>query len=86
MIKQIGNIGQWLGVLLFILAIIFLCRQAEDITETLIVFASFVFTVATKVKYYEKKRKRKKLITINELIKIDELKRSKCMFRPLINK
>lgn len=50
--KIFGHIGQWIGLVLFIIALIVQLRQHSELQEICVVAASLSFTVATKVRYY----------------------------------
>lgn len=61
--RTIGEIGQWLGVFLFIIACIIMLIEATFVVEIVICIGSLLFTLSTKAKYYGRllkvKRRRK---------------------------
>lgn len=66
--KTLGCIGQWLGVVLFALAFVALIVSGEEnLFATIVVGASFLFTLATKVRYYKGREKVKKVFRLDDL-------------------
>jgi uncharacterized membrane protein (UPF0136 family) len=66
--KGLANAGQWLGLLVFVAAIVVLVIQTQGVGgEVLVASGSFLFTVATKVKYYKDRRPIRRLVLLNEL-------------------
>lgn len=66
--KGFGNAGQWLGLVMVVVAIVFLTVREKGVdAEVIVASGSFMFAVATKVKYYRDKGKRRQFVRMSEL-------------------
>jgi hypothetical protein len=67
-VKTLGIIGQWLGVALFLAALlVMIFAQKGSPCECVVVAGSFLFTVATKVRYYKETARPRKRVALSEL-------------------
>ena len=55
--QQTANLGQWLGMLALIVGIVLMVADNGAPAETIIAIASLFYAIATKIKYYSKRRK-----------------------------
>lgn len=70
--RALGQVGQWFGVVLFAVALVLLTVEVDSRHwELIATTAAFVFTIATKVRYYGECLKRGPKTTIDELLKAE---------------
>ena len=65
--RFIGNLGQWLALLILILAIVFMLIQRKDFAQFLVTLSSVFFAIVTKIKYYTARKEPRKRIPISAL-------------------
>jgi len=69
--KRVANYGQWLGLIFFVGAIIYVLIEQGNAASVLLSSGAFIFTVSTKIKYYKGQRKAKEKYTITDMINRD---------------
>ena len=66
----LANLGQWLALLMLILATILMIEKNMEPVTTIVTCSSVLFAIATKAKYYRKKTECRKRIPISSLQRV----------------
>jgi len=66
--KRIGNLGQWLGLIALVVAIVIMLARHTDIGSVIVAVSSLLFAVATKIKYYSARRKQRSKVKLLDLL------------------
>lgn len=66
--KRLGTIGQWIGLILFVAAILYVLLDQGATGNVLLALGAFCFTLGTKAVYYKKRSRMGAKITIRQLV------------------
>lgn len=66
--KRLGQIGQWLGLIFFVAAILYVLLDRGVTGNVVLALGAFLFTLSTKLVYYKKRSRMGAKITIRQLV------------------